>query len=143
MKFGDRVKVKDDVEHPVHGWGGVRPGDIGVVKEILPWNAARVDFEKQQNWLCCVDEIECEKLTMREFVKRVHDLPDFKKGYVFVDYVIYRNGNGEIFPPLLKLSVPKHSFEASSWDELWSRVCLYIQSLVHSPPTYPDEEEEC
>ena len=51
IAVGQRVRVRDGVAKPTHGWGLVRPGMIGRVSSLAGDGKLRVDFEGQTGWL--------------------------------------------------------------------------------------------
>ena len=57
LEKGDLVMVKPDVKHPRFGWGQVKPGSQGRVRDILPNDFVEVIFDDQICWYGLVEEL--------------------------------------------------------------------------------------
>lgn len=42
--------VAPEIKIPHFGWGGIKPGDIGVVKGWVSKSVMYIDFPKQRSW---------------------------------------------------------------------------------------------
>jgi hypothetical protein len=59
LEIGDVVRIQPSVTKPKYGWGSVKHGHVGRVVELdFERNRARIWFEKHDNFLCTVDELE-------------------------------------------------------------------------------------
>ncbi|CAE7230011.1 Herc2 [Symbiodinium microadriaticum] len=56
-KVGSMVRIRDDVEFPMHGWGSVSRGDCGRVTAIRG-DTATIDFPGQSGWSGHLEELE-------------------------------------------------------------------------------------
>lgn len=50
FKVGDKVRVHPDIGTPAYEWGNVRPGDIGVVTQLISVTLMVVDFPNHVDW---------------------------------------------------------------------------------------------
>lgn len=58
IKIGSTVKVKSGTT-PSTGWGNVKAGSVGTVKEITGGGKkCRIDFPEQSNWVGVIAELE-------------------------------------------------------------------------------------
>lgn len=66
---GDKVRVKPSVERPLHGWGAVKAGDVGVVSTGNNGgkkSSFQVNFPAQYSWNAASQEMELYTLTPLE-----------------------------------------------------------------------------
>ncbi|MDX9668685.1 hypothetical protein [Pseudomonas sp. P8_250] len=61
LKAGDKVTV--GVVEPVHGWGYVAEGEVGVVKGVDAFGTIEVNFPSQPGWLAEASDLK--KLTRK------------------------------------------------------------------------------
>ena len=81
FKVGDYVKLSiKDGERPYFGWGGVKNGEVGVIKEIQPDGVLKVDFPSF-SWFSAKPN-ELIKLSPREatFARAGRKVGEFKEG---------------------------------------------------------------
>lgn len=64
FSIGDFVSVSPSVTEPRFGWGEVRAGDVGIIKEVRIRNSygkvskeVIVDFPKQHHWLGDINDL--------------------------------------------------------------------------------------
>lgn len=66
FKVGDKVRVKASVKRPGYGWGGVRKGDVGIVREV--GDPMYVDFPGHLDWWAVEEELELAEMLNLETV---------------------------------------------------------------------------
>ena len=60
LVVGDRVRVKYSVKTPYCGWGDVKHGEVGILKN-LSGTTVKIDFPRNPGWNGTTDEVElCE-----------------------------------------------------------------------------------
>ena len=77
FKLEDKIRIKAGVK-PLHGWGKVKAGDVGVVKFIGAGTMMLVDFPAQKGWTAEMSEME-------HIVKQATPAPVAKVAEVVVD----------------------------------------------------------
>ena len=58
--MGDKVRVRDSIVTPLHGWGNVDHTSVGTVR-VLPSEGGQtlvIDFPEQSSWSGLVSELE-------------------------------------------------------------------------------------
>lgn len=58
IQVGNTVVVKPEVKDPKFQWGKVKPGDVGIITQILEDDVIRADFKRQKNWKGCLSEMQ-------------------------------------------------------------------------------------
>ena len=58
IAVGSKVRVKLSVSKPSHGWGTVKPGDVGTVRALGGNGGCTIDFPSQSGWSGKVNELE-------------------------------------------------------------------------------------